>query len=148
MKELKKSANWNIAATHYLTAGFVMPILVSMVGNIVIGALGITSAHVIAVLQITVYILSIWLGVMYAARYLRKTYIVDDKYSVIRIATIYFVVLHVGYIVLQFLLRDVISLTAAGITLVAFAVGAYLFNLFSKNTFKIPIRFNLTQLIK
>ncbi|QQS16182.1 MAG: hypothetical protein IPK84_02410 [Candidatus Moraniibacteriota bacterium] len=94
MKEKKQSANWNIAATHYLTSGLAMPFLVALVLGIPTFLLiGKDDALLVVIANSALWFLGIWLGVRYSAKYLAKTYIVNDSNKVIKLATIYAAVL-------------------------------------------------------
>jgi hypothetical protein len=100
MKETKKSANWYIAATHLLTAGIAPPFLVNIVVNIIVRSLNITSLIILYPILIISYILAIWLGVLYSANYLKKTYVIENKEAIVNLSSIYLVV---GYIALMFI---------------------------------------------
>lgn len=94
MKEKKQSANWNIAATHYLTSGLAMPFLVAIVLGIpTFLIIGKDNALLEVIANSALWLLGIWLGVRYSAKYLAKTYIINDNNKVIRLATIYLAVL-------------------------------------------------------
>jgi hypothetical protein len=96
MKEKKESASWNIAATHYLTAGFVIPFVLSFVLGIpmvlLLGKDGL--AFNIANTILGVFI--VWPGVIYSAKYINKTYIIKDSQKVITLAMIYMIVIAGG----------------------------------------------------
>jgi len=96
MKERKKSVNWYIAATHFLTAGFAIPFL----GALVIGvALDIAGVNIIGtigdIVNLLIKTVLLFLGVIYSARYLNKTYVIENANSVINFSTIYSAVLNV-----------------------------------------------------
>ncbi len=94
MNEKKNRANWNIAATHFLTAGFVMPFLVKLVAMAIIGALFMSLSFATAyIIQLVVIILSVWLGVMYSAKYIYKKYVITNSGSIIGLSTAYTIVL-------------------------------------------------------
>lgn len=101
MGKRKKSANWYIAATHYLTSGFVIPFLVFLISAFTI--IPLTSKFNSIILNIIVYaiifILSVWLGIMHSSRYLRNAYIITEKNKnkIINLSTIYFVLLGGGF---------------------------------------------------
>ena len=81
-KELKQSNKWNIAATHYLTAGFAMPILISIAVDLLFTVPG-------PFIIISSWLFSIFIGVVYSASYLNKTYIIEDVKTIAKISTIY-----------------------------------------------------------
>lgn len=92
-KAPKKSPNWNIAATHFLTAGFVMPYLVVATSGIVLSLQG-------PVMQTAVWLFGLFLGVAYSASYIKKTYIISDAEAVSKLAAIYCAVFFGGLTVL------------------------------------------------
>lgn len=103
MKEKRKAASWYIAATHYLTALVAVPFPFGiLMAFVIMPLLASFPVLLIRVVQLLVLIFAIWLGVMYSARYIKKNYIIKDKVSVIQSATMYLVVLHLGYVVIQF----------------------------------------------
>ena len=92
----KQSSNWYIAATHYLTAGFVAPLLLGFLASFLASIIPLFTAGIGEVLFGFIFlVLAIWLGVMYSARYLKKTYVItsENKQRIVSLATIYFVVL-------------------------------------------------------
>ena len=96
MNEKKNSPNWNIAATHFLTAGFVVPFLVRLVAMAIVGALFSSlylSFIVVYIIQLAVLILSVWLGVIYSARYIYKKYVITNSSSIIGLSTAYTIIL-------------------------------------------------------
>ena len=104
MKEKKHSANWNIAATHYLTAGFAFPWIANFVGGIIV-AIFIPRGFLLFLLLALLSLLGAWLGVKYSANYLKKTYIIPDKNKIVKLSTIYYVAIigafFIGEIALQ-----------------------------------------------
>lgn len=132
MKEKKKSSNWFIAATHYLTAGFAIPFLIGIVANfILIPLIKLGSITLLMLFAWVVKILAIWLGIMYSANYLKKTYIIDDKEKIVNLSTIYFVVLNVGYTLIQIIIGKIVGSDIAYFLLFVI-VASFLFYLFSK----------------
>lgn len=132
MKERKKSANWYIAATHYLTAGFAIPILIGLVATFIIfPLLSLKSAILIFWFKSVLSILAIWLGVIYSARYLRETYIIENRNSIVNLSTTYFVIIGTACT-----LFDVFSGKIMGTVIVYnfiwLVVAAILFYIFSK----------------
>ncbi len=82
MKERKKSSNWYMAATHYLTAGFAIPFVIGLVATLLV-RVGLSTFFsvplLLTIFLLVIGVLSIWLGTMYSANYLKKAYIIDDK---------------------------------------------------------------------
>lgn len=102
MKEKKQSANWYIAATHYLTAGFVIPFLVSLIAGIIAVPFvaiinpGATKNSLIVLIVVTALMLvALYLGVIYSSRYLAKTYIIKDSAKIVKLSVIYMIVIFV-----------------------------------------------------
>jgi hypothetical protein len=98
MKEKKKSSNWYIAATHYITAGFVPFLLGGIAFSFIAVSLissGITNEYLFAFLQALFFLIIIYLGVRYSANYLNKAYIIKDKNRVVNLATTYYIFLNV-----------------------------------------------------
>lgn len=126
MKEKKHSANWNIAATHYLTAGFAIPFIVNLVGGIILARI-IPTGLILYLALALLNLLGVWLGVKYSAGYLRKTYIITDKNKIVKLTTIYFCVLSGLYFISQAVLQKVtgIDLFLEAIRLAAIGVVLY-----------------------
>lgn len=100
----KKSSNWYIAATHYLTAGFAIPLVIGLIATFLIkvsAPIFISAPILLAIFLLTIKLLSLWLGIRYSANYLEKAYIIDNKDKIVNLSTIYFAVLHFGYFLLQ-----------------------------------------------
>lgn len=106
METKKKSANWYIAATHWLTAGFIIPllgiiILMPLLGYIFISLFGEDRAS--GLLQISILLLwpfIIWLGVKYSASYCNKKYVIESTKEIVILSTLYLAItrgLFMGY---------------------------------------------------
>ncbi len=134
MKERKQSKDWYIAATHWLTAGFAIPFIIALVVGIpAIALIGKNNTIVLTIIMSAVWILSIWLGVMYAAKYVNKTYIVKNNENIAKLATIYLGVLGGGYRLIN--LSKGIT-TESIIDIVFFVVGVTIFYTLSKKYIK------------
>ena len=96
----KIHANWNLAATHYLTAAFATSIFKAILGGILIALLlkgaSITSALSIIV-SFVAAIITVWIGVWVSAKWMNKKYIISDKDKVVNFAVIYSVVMFALY---------------------------------------------------
>ena len=112
MKQKKQSSNWYIAATHYLTAGFAIPLIIGVIAGFVIVPFitAIGSEILVMLFVLVISSLSVWLGVMYSARYLKRTYIISNPGAIIKLSTAYGVILGGGFLTLQIFMNDV-SLT-------------------------------------
>jgi len=94
MKEKKQSANWYIAATHYLTSGFAVPFVMGLfLGIPVAFVIGKENILLGVIVSSMIWFLGTWLGVIYSAKYLAKTYIIKDSNKIIKLSTIYLAVL-------------------------------------------------------
>ena len=101
----KQSSNWYIAATHFLTAGFVVPLLLGFLASFLASIIPFSTSLIREVLFGFIFlVLAIWLGTMYSARYLKKTYVItsESKQRIVNLATIYFVVLRLIFYVSGF----------------------------------------------
>ena len=112
MKQKKQSSNWYIAATHYLTAGFAIPLIIGLIAAFTLfPLLEKTGSEILVILSnIVLLVLSIWFGVMYSARYLRSTYIIQNPKPIINISTIYMVVLVTIFLIIQILIKNTVGI--------------------------------------
>jgi len=123
MKQKKQSADWYIAATHYLTAGFVLPLIIGLIAGFIIVFLGILEgALTYNIIIFVVFVLSIWLGIIYSSGYINKTYIIKDVSAISRLSTIYFVLIFLIRIVI---FRD--DMLVVVFNVVELILGAVLF---------------------
>jgi len=101
----KNSASWNIAATHWLTSGFVVPLILSFVIifilKIIFGKDIESGATLIAFASIIYLPVVYWLGVMYSARYVNKKYFIESSNEIAKLATIYLIIVGGGLRLLQ-----------------------------------------------
>jgi len=134
MKPKKESADWYIAATHWLTATISMVIFAVVIGI----ALALISQNptVILIGFIILYPLMMWLAVKYSARYLDKTYVIKDASKIVILSTIYIVLVGGGFRVMNFLSTGIITPDHIG-----FALAIIAFYFASKKY----IKSNLTQ---
>lgn len=104
--EKKQASDWYLALTHTLTSGFVIPLLIGIVYAFAVAPfLGFEQqSSSDALLTVAVSLFSLWLGVMYSARYINASYVITDPSRIVNLSTIYFAVL-VGV----FLIADVIT---------------------------------------
>jgi len=96
MKEKKQSANWNIAATHYLTAGFAIPFILNLILGIPMVLLLGDNNLAVNIASPILGALIVWPSVMYSAKYVNKTYIIKDSQKVITLAMIYMIIIAGG----------------------------------------------------
>ncbi len=97
----KRSANWYIAATHYLTAGFVIPFLMMFIFGFFIGFLPVLPPVLTYLLYSIVMAIAIWLATIYSANFLKKKYIIKDRNKIVNLSTIYLIVIGIIGLVLQ-----------------------------------------------
>lgn len=102
MKEKKQSANWYVAATHYLTSGFAIPGVVMILGSMLLGFILDLDKNMFAfkIALNLLGLLAIWLGVQYSAWWINKTHIIENVSKVITFSTVYFVVIKIGWTIL------------------------------------------------
>ena len=101
MKEKKQSSSWYIAATHYLTAGFAIPFVVNLIALFIVVPFLVATGFPAVVFAgiLAINLVAIWLGVMYSANYVKKTYIISDHRKVVKFSTSYLVVLFGGFLI-------------------------------------------------
>lgn len=132
MKSKKESADWYIAATHWLTAGFAIPFVLALVLGIPLTLiLGKENITLLAFAFIILSILSIWLGVIYSSKYLNKTYIIKNADQIVILSTIYLVLVGGGFRVYKFIQTGVFTYEYIG-----FAIGIIIFYFVSKKYIK------------
>ncbi len=112
MKEKKKAKDWYIAATHYLTAGFIVPFLCMVVIGTLLAMLdSATSGQLPSILYYVIVglfsILFIYLGVIYSAKFIGGRYSISDASKIVRLSTIYSIIISVVFTVLDFIFPDV-----------------------------------------
>lgn len=146
----KQASVTYIAVTHYLTSGFVVPLFIGFIGMFILGiilvAMGfdatVLKSNVAYLVFAQVYTIALWavalyLGVSYSVNYCKKAYILSDIPKIIKEATIIFVFLAGIFIVIDALKfnSDPGYLINFFGTIIRVAIGAYLFNIFSKKAF-------------
>lgn len=139
----KKSSNWYIAATHYLTAGFAIPFVIGLIASFLIRAgasVFLTAPLLLTLFLLLVRVLAIWLGTKYSANYLKKAYIIENKDKVVNLAVIYFFVLNLVYVFIQIAggigFVEKVSGADMAYSLVSMIVAGFLFYVFSKRYVK------------
>ena len=143
MKTLIESSTWYIAATHYLTSGFVIPGLLGVTVSYVLKNIGITDLTPImnSLLLTVVWILGLSGGVFYSVSYLKKTYILKDISKIIRFSTAYFIIFNIIYLLINFITILKTGATTASITIIlintlSFIISAIIFYLLSIRALK------------
>jgi hypothetical protein len=120
-----------IAATHWLTSGFAIPFVIALIVGIPVALIiGVNNAVALSVGMSVVWIFSLWLGVMYSAKYLEKTYIINDSQKIAKLSAIYLAVIGGGF--------RLITMSRKGASLdlivdfIFFAIGVAIFYVLSK----------------
>jgi hypothetical protein len=131
MKEKKQSKDWYIAATHWLTSGFAIPFLMTLIIGIpLVILIGEKNIIPLVIASQIVYFFSIWLGIIYSSKYITKTYIVNDKDKIANLSTIYLIVLGGGFRIYNLLTKGMdieFIINACG-----FVVVVLIFHILSK----------------
>jgi len=131
MKEKKQSKDWYVAVTHYLTAGFAIPWIAALVLGIPLTILiGTNHIMFLTIVMSIIWLLSIWLGVMYGAKYVNKTYVIKNRDHVAKLAVTYLAI--IGGVYRFFILFFKGMATPLIVELVFFATGVALFYFLSK----------------
>jgi hypothetical protein len=91
MKKKKQIKDWQIAAIHWLIAGVAMPFLFSAVFGYEVKKI-VESFGVIVWLVIlgeAIKFALVWLGIVYSAKYIMRTFAIKNSEKIVKIATIY-----------------------------------------------------------
>ena len=132
MKEKKISAEWYVAATHWLTAGFAIPfVLALLLGMPLAILLGDDNNILLDVAFGILNVIGIWLGVLYSSKYLDKTYVIKNANKIVILSTIFIILVGGGFRVYKFFQSGVFSYEYIG-----FATGIVIFYLASKKYVK------------
>ena len=131
----KHSASWNIAATHWLTSGFAIPFVLTLIITLIIKVIfnkDVDSATALIVSVSVIYLpLVYWLGVMYSARYINKKYFVENSNEIAKLSTIYLIVVGGGFRLFQ-----IINGSGLTIELIGFVLAVIVFYLASRKYIK------------
>lgn len=129
MKEKKNSAEWYIAATHWLTA----LILSTILGAIVIFILAMVSQNPTVTLIgfIVLNPVVMWFAVKYSSRYLDKTYFIKNANQIVILSLIYLIITAGGFRVYKFFQTGVFQTEYVG-----FIIALIVFYLASKKYIK------------
>lgn len=100
MKEKKRLPNWNIAITHYLTAGFAVPFLASLIVVLPVSMI-LKNSILNSVIQLIVFPVALWGGVSYSANYINKKYFIENASEVAILSAIFMAVITGGYLVYE-----------------------------------------------
>lgn len=151
----KHAATWYIAATHYVTAGIIIPFFLGAVMGFleyaIAGAFGLLNADTDFINQtvaFAVYVIGgagvlviIWFSVRYSARYILKTYDVPDIETVIRFSTSCYAIAFVLFEILDLLypsdaMSDISRWQYVGVDIFFGVASTYIFYVASKKYLK------------
>lgn len=103
-KPKKNSADWYIATTHFLTAGFAIPLLGGLAFAYINALIFPQDGVLIRVAAFSEGVALVYFGVMYAAAYVNKTYVIRDARRIVTLSTTYYIVLGVVFFAVPLLL--------------------------------------------
>ena len=129
----KQHKDWYIAMTHYLTAGFAIPFVISVLTTPILTKLLASNGPVMYFANV-IGIISVWLGVIYSASYINKTYIVKDKEKIAKLSTIFLIISTGSFMLINLLQDKTIGIDA--ISIVFFIVEVIVFYILSKKYIK------------
>lgn len=115
MKPKKASADWYIAATHWLTTMIAGAVLIFIVVFII--ALLTDNSTVYLITDIILTPLIMWPAVIMSANFVNKTYVITDANRIATLSFVYLLVVGVGYRVIGFLKTGVFSPSYIGFIL-------------------------------
>ncbi len=132
-KDKKQSKDWYIALTHYLTAGFAIPFVIGLIALPVLLKLLASNGPVIYFTNV-IGVISVWLGVIYSASYINKTYVVKNKDKIVKLSTIFLIIGSGSFILIDLLKTKVININAINIAF--FITEVIVFYILSKKYIK------------
>ncbi len=132
MKPKKNSADWYIAATHWLTS-MVASVILGIILVIIIVSIS-DNPTIDLITEISVTPLVMWLAVKMSASYLNKTYVIKDAHKVAVLSLIYVVIVAGGYRLYSFLQTGVFSPEYIG-----FIIALIVFYVASKKYIKVTV---------
>lgn len=78
-----EKSNWYIGTLHFLTAGILVPLVVSFIASSILLLVLEQDTVLMQLLSFVIWNLGLWLGIMYSARFIRKKF---NNYSPSRVA--------------------------------------------------------------
>ncbi len=119
MKEKKNKSDLYIAITHWLTSGFVVPLILVFLTVIALGMfLPEKDPVVYEIIMIFLSPIIYWLGTMYGANYINKTYIIKNKDKIAKISALTLLIIGGGFRLLGFINSGVLKLEFIGFGLI------------------------------
>ena len=93
-KGKRDASNGLIATIHFVVAGFLLPFIIITVISYIIRLFFDETLFILGA-GLIIGPLSIWLGVLYTAKFINKHYTINDVSKIIKLATIYYVVFYI-----------------------------------------------------
>ncbi len=89
MKELKQARGWYVGITHFLTSGFVVPIIAGIFLGYIFNLLEIfnQSSLFASIFMGIIGVLIIWGGVIYSAKWIMGRYYISNAKKVVTVST-------------------------------------------------------------
>ncbi len=126
MKPKKSSPAWYIAATHYLTSGFAVPLIIGLIAGWILTSFNASMIVTNTVFFIT-FPLSLCLGVIYSAKYIKKVYVIGESQRIITFSTAYLIIVNGGLNIMK-----MIRLQSFDYLFLSVLLGIFVFYIFSK----------------
>jgi NADH:ubiquinone oxidoreductase subunit K len=144
---MKEKNNWYVAMIYYLIAGLAVPFSVLFLAEFfifgILAVLGLSplllapnALTIIMGAELILWIFAIWFGAMNSAKYLSKTYVINDKNKIIKIATIYFIVLRTIYFLYGIIAEKIVGLNVILFNAITILLATIFFYFFSKKYIK------------
>ncbi len=139
----KQSSNWYIAATHFLTSGLIALFLGVVAIGFVVPLFNISDPTIVGLVNSVFLLASAFLGLLYSASHINKKYAIPNPVSVVRLATIYLLVLQIAAVAFIFsvLLSNQVGINPVPTTIMLgqMVVGFLIFYFTSKAKIKTTV---------
>lgn len=132
MEQKKQPTDLSIALTHFLTAGFAIPVIVGAMGYLLLQFFPDQSTFFRYLFGLVLGIVAIWLGTRYSAHYLKTTHHLAHADRVITLSLLFLILLGTLRLLFSFQTGDT---TIMIYDTLQFVVMTSLFYLFSKKYF-------------
>jgi hypothetical protein len=138
MKKKKQIEDWQIAAIHWLIAGIAMPFLFSAVFGYEVKKIAESFGVIVwmAILGEAIKFALIWLGIVYSAKYITRTFVIKNSEMIVKIATIYLFIFVGGFRLIFFDSSSVMNYVFSSMHLISLLVVVPFFYFVSKNYIK------------
>jgi hypothetical protein len=135
-KQKREEVAWKIAIIHCLTAGFVMPLIISFIGAVLLTLVLPTeffyNFYGTVSTPLILNALGIYFGVLISVKFLNKTYIMTDKVKIINLSTIYTFIVTFVLLCISFTTVTLVTGENLFLSLISLIVTTVLFYIFSK----------------